>query len=265
MHTTRVTAMQTDDSVLESDGKQRPNDKQSDNQFDISDAVDLFKNILQNQLHTFSVQQADNVESLSKKLKEGHAQKLKSEGNRIRFEFNSAILEKLAKLEKRAFEFHDSQSVTIVDELKQKLEVRNKHIRIADSLPAGWKTVNEYQISDIADDEDDERKIRSAESRALRQKKQRGTGRPHPYANRFSAPAAAGSVAQLPPTYGNDGPSHQFQPLFQQPFRTRGPVVRRTPQSYDICFNCLQTGHWKNKCPYTSAGVAGGSAGSGAK
>ena len=64
MRTTRVTAMQTDDSVLESDGKQRPNDKQSDNQFDISDAVDLFKNILQNQLHTFSVQQAENVESV---------------------------------------------------------------------------------------------------------------------------------------------------------------------------------------------------------
>ena len=173
----------------------------------------------------------------------------------------------MAKLEKRAFEFHDSNSVTTIAELKQKINVRNKHIRIADSSPAGWKTVNEYQISDIADDEDDERKIRSAESRALRQKKPRGTGRPHPYANRFSARLlpVTGSVAQLPPNYGNDGPSHQFQPLFQQPFRARGPIVQRTPQPYDICFNCLQTGHLKNKFPYKSARVAGGSAGSGAK
>ena len=50
------------------------------------------------------------------------------------------------------------------------LETRNKMIKIADKLPGGWKTVEEYLSGSIASDSDDERKLRTAESRALRKK-----------------------------------------------------------------------------------------------
>lgn len=96
-------------------------------------------------------------------------------------------------------------------ELSKKLKTRQKHIRIADSSPAEWKTVNEYQLcNEIADNSDDEKKIRSAENRAFRHQKQ--NKRFQPYGTRKTPPAAAaGSPAQL----AFPGVSNSFSPFLR--------------------------------------------------
>lgn len=49
---------------------------------------------------------------------------------------------------------------------EKKLSHRNKLILTADSSEEGWEVVNEYQRRDPADDSDNDRRIRQAESRA---------------------------------------------------------------------------------------------------
>lgn len=45
---------------------------------------------------------------------------------------------------------------------------RQKLILLADKSPLGWKTVLQYKHRDLADDDEDEKKIYRAESRAAR-------------------------------------------------------------------------------------------------
>mgnify|MGYP005950566411 CR=1 FL=1 len=95
---------------------------------EISDIVKLFTGVIQSQFKTFSGQsRAEKSESMSKKLKENSLHKIKSEGNRVQFEFNADLLEGLEKLESRAFDLKDSESLSIISGLSKKLKTRQKH------------------------------------------------------------------------------------------------------------------------------------------
>ena len=64
------------------------------------------------------------------------------------------------------------------------LETRNKMTKIPDKLPGGWKKVEEYLSDNIASDSDEERKLRAAESKALRKKQ--NSRKSHQYNNIYS-------------------------------------------------------------------------------
>ncbi|VDI56275.1 Hypothetical predicted protein [Mytilus galloprovincialis] len=97
----------------------------------------------------------------------------------------------------------------------------------------------EYESNDIAENDEDEKKIRQAETRALKTIKEKKT-RPQPYTARPTPAVGNIATATAPP------PAYDFS-RYQQPFRTS--TARREPCPMDICHYCKQYGHWRRNCP----------------
>lgn len=204
---------------------------------DIADAFHLFRDYLDYKLIDLKSDLASEQDKLSKQIKEEAGIKFKKEGNGIQYRFNEEILGGLLKVHKYVI---DSASVGIVSELISKLKARNKLIRIADSSAGGWATAKEYQSNVIADDSDDEKKIRQAEGRALKSFKEKSKPRPSPYNRPIQTP-----VETAPnPAYSQLYSRHQ--PM--QPFRAA--TGRRAPSAWDMCHQCKQFGHWRKNCPF---------------
>jgi translation initiation factor 2B subunit (eIF-2B alpha/beta/delta family) len=70
------------------------------------------------------------------------------------------------------------------------MPTRNKLIRIADTSAGDWATVREYEQNEIADNSDDEKRIRQAENRAIKHIKDKEKIRTTTY-SRYSAVISA--------------------------------------------------------------------------
>ena len=107
---------------------------------------------------------------------------------------------------------------------------------MADKSPYGWKAVLKYKHHDLADDDEDEKKIYRAEARAARTSKrfaarglglQRRSGLPVQPVSRNSQLA----VAQLPSLFTRVNPQSSLN------------------RSAGLCFSCGKPGHWSASCP----------------
>ena len=171
---------------------------------------------------------------------------LQFKGNRIQFEFNSQLLDCLDLAISNLAERNLLAVQEQLQKAKSDVEKRIKLIRFADKSPAGWAAVEEYESDELADDSEDEKKLRAAERRALPRIKQKSA---KPRGSRLSnapqkprqfqatqIPGSSASVVSLP---------YPAQSNFRQPFRAR------QVQPSDICFICNQRGHWANSpaCP----------------
>lgn len=115
------------------------------------------------------------------------------------------------------------------------LQERQKLILLADKSLYGWKTVLEYKHHDLADDEEDEKKIHRAESRAARAVK-RSTSRTSQHQRKF-LPAVQAKSPQLAASQSPNLFAHVNQHQSAQ----------RSTSSF--CFASGKLGHWSACCP----------------
>ena len=132
--------------------------------------------------------------------------------------------------------------------------MRNKLIKLADKSEAGWGAVEEYMADDLASDSDDDNtKIRKAQTRAAAKKKKvqtRRVGKPY----QRKAPV---STSPLNPASVMAGFSSQG--LFRRPFNTNYRSFNTNyqptgPEPTDLCFACAKPSHWCRNCPNGNKG-----------
>ena len=225
-----------------SDSETTEINQQDSNDRTKSEIMDFCKSYFDEKLDLLAGHQlrlgANQEQLLQNKLKESTIE-FKDKGKKIQYDFNTEVL----GLVKDAIALmHDSRperAVTKLDVAQKKLKDRNKLIRIADRSDAGWATVNEYQMDEVASDSDDDRKIRAAEARAMRKRKSK----------------MASSTGKKP---RSQSPSNRSNQPFRDNFRDQGGNFRDQaghfreanyrPKEKPRCFRCGAQGHWAREC-----------------
>ena len=100
------------------------------------------------------------------------AEKLKFAGNKNQFIFNSELCGTLDEVSVLLVAKQTEKAEEKVAELSKNLKRWQKIIKLADKSEAGWLAVKEYLTEELARDPEDERRIRKAQERALKKKKQ---------------------------------------------------------------------------------------------
>lgn len=117
--------------------------------------------------------------STKKLQRETEAQKFRYKANARQFVHNAEVLDYVQGVIKCLSQARpDSDgALTAANKALAAIQRRQKLLKLADRSEAGWLAVEEYESDELADDSDDEKRIRRAQEKASRKKKQLGLAR----------------------------------------------------------------------------------------
>ena len=160
-----------------------------------------------------------------KKLRFSEQFQLKKKANRDQYFHNMKVLD---ALESSQTSLAEKKLEATAQNLQQGIDLvqeRQKLILVADQSPFGWLTVHNYKSNALAKDEEDEKRLQRAETRAAQESKRRNASK------RFN---------------NNDARKRQETSTTPAPTRKSGS-----------CFACGKPGHWKSECHLFKQASAG--------
>ena len=153
----------------------------------------------------------------------------------------------------------------LLEEGEKLINERQKHIRIADRSDNRWATVDEYVEDELADNEDDEKRLLRVDARAgkkLKSAQRGGRGSARKNFPSFQGPRnipgglAAGASQFIPqPT------SNMYSAVaasLQHGFNRNQTQAGVNPSAIGPCFECGMPGHYRKYCPKLVGKVPGG-------
>ena len=189
--------------------------------------------------------QESSSQEVVKKLNR-RAYQFQKKGNEAQFNFNSGVEDHIsaAKKELKKLNPTGEQDQTIVqnvtndlEEGTKSIEVRQKHIRLADRSELGWAVVTAYENDELASDSDDEKRIYRAEREAERIQKRKRSSAANATRKRQ---ATSGGADRVPVKAGPSTAANNQG--------TRPPVAK--PRVIGPCHRCAGWGHLVANCPY---------------
>ena len=124
------------------------------------------------------------------------------------------------------------------------IEERNKDIMVADTSEGGWDTVNEYRKKQIAEDSEDDKKLRKADTNATRKKEQKRKKHKQTQQRKWQQPYYPRNDYNYNEQYSRRDNRYESNNRQQKPFNSHF-------NRYGECFSCKGTDHWRRDCPYT--------------
>lgn len=176
---------------------------------------------------------------LAKKLKTEKSYQFKFSENEKQFELNADLDDDITTIVRAAEAKDHAKIKDFCRNVRNKIHKRNNCIKLAEKSPGGWDTVKEYMSDDLASDTEDEKRIRQAETRAVRKRKLRKQENSQRRQNtRRAAPSA---IFPNPSSSGTATNSwSNFRPYNK---------ISTGPRPTDFCFGCNEQGHWRRNCP----------------
>ena len=129
-------------------------------------------------LQSSGPQQAEDKEGIrasnSKLQREAKASKFKYKANAKQFLHNVEVGDLVGKVieQLQKENTNHAQAIEFASRALASIQKRQKLIELADKSEAGWLVVDEYESDELADDSEDDKKIRRAQDKAVRKKKQ---------------------------------------------------------------------------------------------
>ena len=211
---------------------------------DIDNTMGLVRTYFDKKFESLKREISDDVTKASKRRKTTDSVDFKYKSNKMQYNFKSELIEDLHGVVELVNSGSITRSVKKLKNAISDIKKRNKLIRMADRSVAGWRTVEEYKPDDLADNSDDEKKIRTAETRAIsKMKKQQPSRQGRSFNQNYSASTFTFRPQnQHPPGRPiYSGQNNQINNQFN--------YQKRQPKPTDICLACGQQGHWRTSCP----------------